>query len=230
MLVFEKKTIILDGIRGDDADRRSDVVALLSFGIVGHGAECQAARVPRYRMVSSLAHPVGRRRIELLLAHLSVAEGLVLVLLLRRHLRLWGHTCIRFRHAVDVLTVQEVIHDLVTVLIARRLAVVRAQDVHPLIWLGECSLWHHDRARLAERAVLHGRLHPSSMLALYSKTRYGGPFLMVEVHLLLAAREASHGHALTWLTECNGLWAAGIPGVLRRHELTCEGQLRIRRF
>lgn len=172
VLIFEQKTIILNRIGSNDANRRRDIIGLISFsGVALHCSEGQAACVARYRMISSLPHSIVRGRIDLLLANLSITERLILVrLLLRRHLRLLNHTSVRFRHAVDVLIVQEVIDDLMTVLITRSLAVVWTQDVHPLVWLAESPLRHHDRASLAERAVWHSRLHSSSMLTLYAKT------------------------------------------------------------
>lgn len=183
-------------------------------------------------MVSPLPHAVGGRSVELLLAHLrGVAERLVLVLLLCRHLRLRCHSGVRFRHAVDVLAVQEVIHDLVTVLIAWRLPVVWAQHVHALVRLVQWSLRHHDRAGLPKRVVLHRALHTASMLALDAEAGHGRAFLVIEVHLLLAcARESTNRHALTGLADGNLLRALDRPAILRRYQLTRQGQLGVRRF
>lgn len=171
-------------------------------------------------MVSSLSHAV--RCVELLLADLGVGEGLILVLLLGGHLRLSWHAGVRLRHVVDVLAVQEVVDDLVTVLIVHRLAVVvRAQDVDALVRLVEGSLRHDDWSCLPDRVVLHRRLHPAPMLTLNPKARHSRPFLMIKVYLLLArVGEPCIGHALAGLADADLLEALHVPIILWRYELT----------
>lgn len=119
VLVFEKQPIILDGIRSNDTYWRC-YTSLFSFrSTTWHVTEGQTARIASNGMITSLSHPVGG--IELLLTNLRViVECLVLVCLLGpSHLRLVArHASISLRHAVNVLAVQEVVHDLVAVLVA----------------------------------------------------------------------------------------------------------------
>jgi hypothetical protein len=74
--------------------------------------------------------------------------------------------------------------------------------------------------------VLHRGLHTSAMLPLYAKTRHRGPFLMIEVYLLLpGVLVRRNRHALTRLgshTSSNLLRDAAwsIPLVLWGHQLT----------
>lgn len=146
-------------------------------------------------MITPLSHPVGG--IELLLTNLRVIiECLVLVCLLGpSHLRLVArHASISLRHAVNVLAVQEVVHDLVAVLVAwTSLAVVGTQHGDALICLVQ-ALRYDNWTCFADRGMLHLVLYAASMLPLDTETGHSGSLLMIEVYLLLP-RVCESGHS-----------------------------------
>ena len=216
VIILEKNSIVLDRVRGHYTYGRSDVVHLLTLRAAPwHTTQGEATRIASNGMVPSLPHPVGR--VQLLLTNLCVREGFVLIrlLLLTHHLGLGCHASVGLRHAVDVLVIQEVVYDLVTVLIAGRLSAVRAQYTNALIGLVEGALRYDYGAALSERGVLHGRLHTASMLALDAQARHGCPFLVIEVYLLLPrVGQASDRHPLASRADAN-LLGALIPRILR---------------